>query len=374
MTSHELLEQLRMLFPPYRNDGPTSYFLEVVFKVSSIGNADLSDPTLVDEESRRPDTFTQYLKRVLGLRIPVSPRRRVWKDLHDEINRYLRTLDLKRYFLSLVAWESTVAQTTLKLQGTDADEILTHSRDFSGAIEAYLSQGGGDDYLHSVVTAADRLTQDFRVLKLLENLIINNLVEPAERHEPERASLALFLASDANFEGFIGKLEALNAIYIELCELFQISAKELPLEIGKVESGSLWVKIFGESRIISSMISLIESTVQYLYRNFTKEGGMASIPKNVEVITSIVNLEHELKESGIDTTEIKEHIRKSSVLVARQLTRLLGGEPKVEVNGREYTLGTELEEVYLAQSKRLLLESKTEIPNAFDPETGSDNS
>jgi hypothetical protein len=43
------------------------------------------------------------------------------------------------------------------------------------------------------------------------------------------------------------------------------------------------------------------------------------------------------------------------VLIAKQLNKLLGGEPRVIINKNEYYIGENLEARYLEQSKQALL-------------------
>jgi hypothetical protein len=69
-----------------------------------------------------------------------------------------------------------------------------------------------------------------------------------------------------------------------------------------MEVGSLWLKIFGESKVIALLTRLIETGAGYLYRRFTTEGKIASIPRQVESVEAILRLTETLQEMGIDTT------------------------------------------------------------------------
>jgi hypothetical protein len=143
----------------------------------------------------------------------------------------------------------------------------------------------------------------------------------------------------------------LEARYEELCRLLDLSPNEYPLEIIKVEVGSLWLRIFGESRVISLISRFIESTASYLYRNFTSEGKLTAIPQKVDVINSILKLSDNLEQSGIDNSVLKENIQQSSIIVAQQLNQLLAGEPVVNVNGEVYSVGEAWEKRFLKESR-----------------------
>lgn len=79
-----------------------------------------------------------------------------------------------------------------------------------------------------------------------------------------------------------------------------------------------------------------------------------SVPKRIESVVAFLSLEQKLNEAGVETSELKEYIQKSSVLIGKNLTHLLSGEAKVEVNNNEYSLGAELERVYMAQAQKFL--------------------
>ena len=84
------------------------------------------------------------------------------------------------------------------------------------------------------------------------------------------------------------------------------------------------------------------------------------MPRKVDSIESILELRIKLDELGIDTNEIDDQLKKSSVLIARNLNKLLGGEPKVIVNDDEYYIGIDFEQKYLEQSEHKLLPSQSE--------------
>jgi hypothetical protein len=81
----------------------------------------------------------------------------------------------------------------------------------------------------------------------------------------------------------IAKLVAVETLYDELSRLLNVSTSEYPLEITKMEVGSWWIKIFGESKIIALLTSLIETWIAYLHRNYTQEGKIQSMPKRLKL-------------------------------------------------------------------------------------------
>ena len=81
---------------------------------------------------------------------------------------------------------------------------------------------------------------------------------------------SFFFQFTTEYEEFLNKLLALDRLYSELCLLANVSKSQYPLRVIKIESGSLWIKLFGESKVITLLTSLIESAAGFFYRNFTR--------------------------------------------------------------------------------------------------------
>jgi len=231
--------------------------------------------------------------------------------------------------------------------------LITH---FSSQYELFVRSYDGFRSMELIVIAG-KLLAALLIFKETLLSIRSQLENPMESYE-NMGSLKVFLISHLDLDLFAKKLSAISEIYTELCSLMGISVNEHPAKIAKIESGSFWVKFFGDSKVTTLMTDLIASGASYLYRNFTHEGKVVSIPKKVEAIEAILNLSLKLEGQGIDTSKIKEHIEKSSVVLARNLHLLLAGEAVVEVNETRYSVGEVLEKEYIDQSKRLLLENK----------------
>lgn len=168
--------------------------------------------------------------------------------------------------------------------------------------------------------------------------------------------LSVILNSPLNLPQFIKKLQSLEIIYNEICMISNINTVEHPLQILKIESGSLWAKVFGNSKIIELIIGFIQSGASYVYRNFTTEGKLTGIPKKVQAIEEILKLTSKLDEMGIDISDSKDHLAKSTVIIAKQLNVLLSGEPEVIINETKISIGSEIQKKLIESDRLLKLE------------------
>jgi hypothetical protein len=152
-------------------------------------------------------------------------------------------------------------------------------------------------------------------------------------------SLTLFLPAKLEFKEFIEKLSALESIYSELCQIFEISESDEPLRISKIESGSLWASIFGNSTIVALMAEFLKSSAHFLYRNYTAEGKISAIPSKLESLNSVLDFSNKLSAKGIDVSEMQDQVAKAGVVIAKDLTRLLEKQSTITVNDAVIPLG-----------------------------------
>lgn len=210
----------------------------------------------------------------------------------------------------------------------------------------------------NLIDAGDRLLKSIQSFTSL-SLLLRNTLRPIEFNLDgyQEFSLLLPATTTHTYGDLLKKLTALHAIYSELCNLISMSTSECPLLVSKIESGSLWIKVFGESRIITLLTELTEAGAAYMYRRYTTEGKVTAIPKQVESVESVLRLAERLESMGIDTSDMKENLQKSGNAISANLNNLLRGEPSVTVNGQIHSLKEELQDRHLQESKVLLLDS-----------------
>lgn len=206
-------------------------------------------------------------------------------------------------------------------------ELLSTARRFEGAVNAFESQAAG-------------------TLAALEP-------EP-NTATPHEARLELVLLSSDDLRIVAAKLSALCDLHDESAELLGVSTVEHPLRVATLEYGSLWVRVFGETRVIEFITGLIERAVSYFHRNFTNEGKLASLPRKIEALDDVLELCGRLKDAGLDTSLMDANVAKSGIAISQQLAILLAGEAKLEVNGQVHALAPTLRARFIEGRRRAL--------------------
>lgn len=235
------------------------------------------------------------------------------------------------------------------------DEIYSSLEEFSHIYETYI-----DSYTpqaaSKMVLKAHSLVALFDGVKKGLTFYLGNIEKTITSSNDVR-ELSIVLSSSMNLSEFILKLKAIEGIYSELCMLLNISTTDYPIEILKIESGSLFAKILGNNKVIGLLSKFLESGAHYIYRNYTKEGKLISLPKKAESIESILSLRSNLTKQGIDASEMDDHIQKASVTIAKELNIIISGEPEVTINNTTLSIGNEVQKQLIENNAPLKLET-----------------
>lgn len=266
----------------------------------------------------------------------------VQKSTSDIINRqFFRALEIFQKSIEQLR-ANNVSQTSL------INDLNSEVEEFATLYDAFLSRKTGEHAVPLILAARDLYA---KIETLFDSLqLVEEAIGAYDVPGSSEAPLALLLPAHLDLAEFARKLLALQALYSELCMLLSVSENAHPLRISKIESGSLWAKVFGQSRVIGLMASFVEQTASWLYRSYTTEGKIASVPQKVESIDALLNLTERLAAAGIDTSEMKEHIGKSAVAISKSLAEIMDGQPSVTVNEMTLSVGSELNKKFLEQT------------------------
>ena len=280
----------------------------------------------------------------------------------SNIRSRITQIPLKEIFVGISNLEDSIDEVVLEL-GKSSNPfagLRSNLETFNSSYDSFLKNNSYGQAIN-IVYSANSLVENFEsilqfILSLKANLIKH--IEYGESYQ----EVTIFLNSNYSYKDFIQKLDAIQEIYSEICLLMSISESEFPLQIIKIESGSLFVKIFGEAKVIDLFLGFIKDTVSFFYRKFTNEGKIEALSKKSEALEKILALNIKLEQAGIDTSESKELISKSVVILASNLNYLLLGEPEIELNGELMSLDSKLKEKYLSGSRGYLLTSNDSKP------------
>jgi hypothetical protein len=302
-------------------------------------------------ERQQATHLINALDQIVNIGLETSNAKSLFENIRNTINQ----IPLKEVFVGISNLEGSIDEVVLEL-GNSSNPFAGLRSDLESFNRSYDSFFQRNSYgeIINIVYSANSLVEDFETIhKFIVSLKVN-LIEHIEYGEFYQEA-TIFLNSKYSYREFIQKLDAIQEIYSEICLLMSISESEFPLQIIKIESGSLFAWIFGEAKVIDLFVGFIKDTVSFFYRQFTNEGKIEALSKHGEALEKILALNIKLEEAGIDTSESKEIISKSSVIIATKLNYLLLGEPEIELNGELLSLDSNLKQKYLTGSRIYLL-------------------
>lgn len=183
------------------------------------------------------------------------------------------------------------------------------------------------------------------------------------------SSMSIFLSSTDNYSVFLLRLTAVGRLYSVVCRLLNVAEEDFPLKIIKIESGSLWIKVFGESRVLGLVERYIDEAASYIYRNFTTEGRISAVPRNVQALDQVLGLRSSLRDQGLDTENMDHEISNASIHIAKSLNLLLEKQGSVRINGKKLTVGSErLRKELESKPWSLLEQAGVDVLNEDDSE------
>lgn len=292
-----------------------------------------------------------------GIAIGSDKMQQAANQIHVHLSQVSQTTSVinhRQFFRALEHFQLCISQL---LPYTLKNELIANLNanveQFAVVYDEFISKQSSRNALPLVMAARSLETQIrvfFDSLKILEELIGTYDI-PGSTED----SLAILLPSNISLTGFANRLLALQSMYSELCMLLSVSESDYPLRISKIESGSLWAKVFGESRTVAMIASFLEQAALWMYRTYTTEGKLASIPRKVEAIDAVLGLTQRLNAAGIDTSTMKEHIEKSAVALSKNLDTILDGQPSLTVNDQTISLASELNRHHLGLNPPLQL-------------------
>lgn len=259
---------------------------------------------------------------------------------------------------------------SLNIQKDMAGSLSGHIVDFSDAYDSYTRQASRQNALKLLLMGHELYIRIQTYLGLSQSLVKAYSLSEKSPFEGE-GEMLIILPDVEKVEEAIICLQCILDIYSEICTLAGVSCQSYPLRLCKIDSGSLWIKLFGENRVISLACKIIENLAKYAYRNYTNEGRAAAIPKKVETLKEILGLSICLEEAGIDTSAMKQKLEKGGISIINEFNELIQGQKSINLNGKEISVSTEIEALQGdgATARQLTGRSNRRLKPSADPES-----
>jgi hypothetical protein len=291
----------------------------------------------------RPGSFGPASDIIGWLENPVQDgeRIKVLRERAEHLKELLNTLSAQDSFRILHSAEQALENACVKLPEEVAypDVIRLSLNNFGNALENYFRDRSWVTALevHETARALDESLGLFD--QLIRGMVVTLRGSQADTGV-EGGRIELLFDGAMTGEELIEKLQALHDLYEVLSELVGVDVSSEPLGIQHLEFGSLWLTIFGETRVIELLDTYIRAAAGFIHRRTSEGRRSAMVPSGVEDLNKIVQFLPKLEKAGVDTSEIKEEIRRGAYQVAKNLNALLASEGAIEVNGERFNTST----------------------------------
>lgn len=173
------------------------------------------------------------------------------------------------------------------------------------------------------------------------------------------ARLNLELDVEVSVEDAVRRVDALKTVYGYLCQLYHVSSEEYPLDIERLEVGSLGILALGKRVVVNALKALLPRAWE-LYQRNTLEGRTLT---GININKGLSEMAKAMEEAGEPPDpEMLENIRAHGLGVSRQaLQTLMEGVSEMVLDGNVYVL-VENQWVLTSAERRSLPRPPRQLP------------
>lgn len=141
---------------------------------------------------------------------------------------------------------------------------------------------------------------------------------------------------------YVKVLIAFGKIYTASARLLDVDPEREPLQVSKIESGSLLLKLKGAVGVVRLMTEIIKRAVKYGAMHHSLTGRIENLPKAADAVTSVLQLRESLAKCGIDISGMDQEIESAALKIAKQTNLLMTRLDDIGLNGEFLMLKEQL--------------------------------
>lgn len=236
----------------------------------------------------------------------------------------IRSRSQKNIFLEIDSFKRDL----LKINDVDFSDLIEDLSVFEDKYDQYIRSYSKSDTIE-IMHAAVKISSLIEGYKKTFQIFLG-CTHPVES-DSELKEFSVIFEGVFSMKEIGVKITAFYELYSAIANLIELESKEISSY--KIESGSLWIKIFGDIKVIEFILSFMRDAAAYIHRNYTREGKIAELPTHFAALDQAIHMSEKLKAHGIDTTDFDARITVASVSVANNMNKLLGGTEHMVING-----------------------------------------
>ena len=141
---------------------------------------------------------------------------------------------------------------------------------------------------------------------------------------------------------YIKILRSFEEIYSAAARLLDVSLDDEPLQIARIESGSLLIKLKGAAKVLRVVRDIVMRVAQFTAMNYSVTGRIDQLPKSAEAVSSVLRLRESLANNGIDVSSMDAEIESAALKIAKQANVLMDRLDDIRIDGELLNLKRQL--------------------------------
>ncbi|MBS5885147.1 hypothetical protein [Clostridium sp.] len=244
----------------------------------------------------------------------------------------------------------------------ESDKIITEFKNTYKIIHEYRKctnqQGRMNGYVECI-DAISTMSSIFVRFKYLVEYVNKINIQLSGNHLESGLDIRL-LNEGIEKDTYMQVVNPMYIIYEKLCEIGNIDANIEKLEIARIETGSFFIKFFGNKSILKVIGKIFETSHDLMVRNFTREGQKKNLVETTELFKEHFDLVKEMKELGLDVNEHEEIAKETLGLIMKQSNILLSSSPDVRINNKVLSKSKDMKKILEARVNKMLSEKENE--------------
>lgn len=252
--------------------------------------------------------------------------------------------------------KDTIQSNLIKEMSKSIEEFYNSSYEFSNAPKGEIPNKCINLIINSskFIYTYDMFKGFINELNNFKTLLMSN---SDEVNDTNTFSIRLY-NENLSLQEINGSIKVISEIYEKTCEIFNISSSDYPLKPIKIESGSFLGWLTGSDKAFAFMTDLINRAIDFIYRNYTKEGKLNNAGTKIDILKQEINLIELCEKHGIDTTKAKDTLEDNLNILCNDVYKLTTSSSKISINGKIHDLKESINGKLLANTSINLLTEK----------------
>ncbi len=299
------------------------------------------------------DVYENGSKNIVGAKNKLITEVENFSSNHD----MLKTIDVFKNFSNKV--EEYIAEVGASKKNNALIDISMKLNELTTKIYEYIRKRD-KKLIFSFILCIGEVYHGLESLRLFIDNLLQEVLDDSVRIDDGYSEITLsYTMTSNNLEDYFQYLETINIVYNNVCNIIGVNiTDETQLKVIKIESGSWFEKLFGLEKVIELVTYIIKKVVDTIFRKFTMQGKIATLQQLQELINTDAELIGKYKEIGVNIEARKKDIELMHVMMVKSLQKMTQKTTGISINGIQAGIDKSIQEKYLRENKRLMIEDK----------------